>query len=251
MRGELGRQFLVDLLHRRIRVRRIQISENALGAIEQFAAFLHRHDRVFESRFRGVACDLFDFLQLRRHPGLDCRLVVLVLDLIEERVVVLERALLEQRIRAVRVFFGWRRTGGVRERNHGEEGHRRPQAQAHREGTNVEIFHRSRLSGFGEKSHRPTGGAPCPQVGRPRAHSLRAGDRARIGAPVVVHRDDRVTPGARLPTERRGAIRRPEKGAVGEPINRRHIRVSFGGEGKRARRRLSPRSNRRRPSSAK
>ena len=59
---------------------------------------LQRDDRVLESRLLRIGRDLIHFLQFLRHPLLVGGREMLVLDLIERRNVIWERALREQRI---------------------------------------------------------------------------------------------------------------------------------------------------------
>ena len=47
---------------------------------------------------------------------------------------------------------------------------------------------------------------------------------------MIVHRDHFIAARLGLPGERPAAIARPEKGAIGEPINLRHIRLGLAGD---------------------
>ncbi len=91
-RGNLRRLDLLHLLQHWRRVRLRHRVQHRLHAIEQLPALLQRHQRVVEGRRRRVFRDRLDFLQLLRNPGLQRRLVVAVLDLVERRRLVRQRA---------------------------------------------------------------------------------------------------------------------------------------------------------------
>jgi hypothetical protein len=96
MRGELRRHFSVDLLQSRIGVARVQIVERALGAIEQTASALQRNDCVLECWLFGIVRHHFNFFEFFVHAFLHRRREVFVLDPVEWRNVIWQRAFREQ-----------------------------------------------------------------------------------------------------------------------------------------------------------
>ena len=112
MRGELRRHFSLDLLQSRIGVTRVQIVESALGAIEQTASALQRNDGVLECRLFGIVRHHFNFFEFFAHAFLHCRREVFVLDPVERRNVIWQRAFGEKWVAFdVRILHGWRLRG--------------------------------------------------------------------------------------------------------------------------------------------
>ena len=83
--GQLRRNGGLYLLQCWVRVRLRYAGEDTLHATEHIACALHRLDRVRECRGVGVVGDGLDLRQLARHPLLDSRLEIAVLDAIEGR----------------------------------------------------------------------------------------------------------------------------------------------------------------------
>ena len=98
VRGELRRLVFLDLLQRVVRVRLRQREEHLADARQQRAGALHRDDRVVEGRRGGLVGDLLDLGELLLHAFLDRRLEIAVVDLVERRRLVLQRARTEERI---------------------------------------------------------------------------------------------------------------------------------------------------------
>ena len=98
MRGELRRHVGLDFLDLGIRVRAREIAEDVFNALERLPGALHRHERVLERRRIFAVRDRFDFLDVLGQRGGVSRREVLVLDLVERRILVGQRALDEQRI---------------------------------------------------------------------------------------------------------------------------------------------------------
>ena len=96
MRSELRRHFRLGFLQGRIGVTRVQIFERALDAIEQTAGALQCNDRVLECWLFGIVRQHLNFLELLAHACLHCRREVFVLDLVERRDVIRQRAFREQ-----------------------------------------------------------------------------------------------------------------------------------------------------------
>ena len=69
-----------------------------LGAIEQAAGALERDHGVLERRYLGIVRDQSDFLELLAHAGFDGGDEMCVLNLVERRVVIRQRAFFQQRI---------------------------------------------------------------------------------------------------------------------------------------------------------
>ncbi len=98
MRRKFRRHFLFDLLPRRICVARVEVREGSLRAVEQSAGALERDDRVIERRLVRTVRDRLDLLQLLAHSGFDRGHKMLILDLVERRVVIRQRAFGRERI---------------------------------------------------------------------------------------------------------------------------------------------------------
>ena len=92
MRGQLGRHFLLDLLQLRIGVRAGQVRENPFHSPEQFAGALQRHDCIFKRRLVFIVRDCLGFLEVIGHPFFEGRRIMLVLDPVERRRVIWQRA---------------------------------------------------------------------------------------------------------------------------------------------------------------
>ena len=92
VRCEFRRQFLIDLLPRRICIAGVEVRKYALGPIEQSAGALQGDDGVIERRFFRIVCDRFDFLQLIAHSGLDRGDEMFVLQFVESGIVIWQRA---------------------------------------------------------------------------------------------------------------------------------------------------------------
>ena len=133
--GEFGCQFGLDGLQGVVGVRLGKGEEDAAGARQQFAAALHRLDRVGEGRRLGVVGDRADFRQMFAHALFDRRLEVGVADAVERRCLQRQGTRGQQRVHVRGLLgdgsgrgggvpgFGRRRgTGGQhgqRERGHG------------------------------------------------------------------------------------------------------------------------------------
>ena len=98
LRGKFRRHLGLDFLQGGIRVRAREIGKNAVDPSEQLAGFFQRDDRVFEGRRLGVGRDRFDLLQLLGHSLFIGRRKMFVLDLVEGRVMEIERTFFEERI---------------------------------------------------------------------------------------------------------------------------------------------------------
>ena len=98
VRGELGRLFFLDLLQRVVGVGLDDRAEHLAGAGQQRAAAFHRDDGVVERRRCLVVRNFLDFRDLLLHALLDRRLIVAVLDLVEWRRLILQRAGGEERV---------------------------------------------------------------------------------------------------------------------------------------------------------
>src|SRR5690606_30988719 len=96
--GKLRRQRLLGGLQRLVGVRRGHGEEDRRGAGQQGAAALQRLDGVGEARRFGALGDLADFGQVLAHAFLDRRLVVRVLDVVEQRCLERQRAGGEERV---------------------------------------------------------------------------------------------------------------------------------------------------------
>ena len=83
--GELRSEGRLRLLQRGIGVRARDAVERLEGAVEQAAAPLQRHESIRKRRRLPIVRDGLDLGELLRHPGLDRRPVVLILDLVERR----------------------------------------------------------------------------------------------------------------------------------------------------------------------
>ncbi len=92
MRRPLGRLDLVHLLQRRVRVGLRHAVEDLRHAGVQLPALLQRHQRVLEGRRGGIVRNRLDLLDLRGHSGLQRGLIVRVLDAVERRRVIGQRA---------------------------------------------------------------------------------------------------------------------------------------------------------------
>ena len=99
MRGPLGRLDLVHLLQRRVRVGLRHAVEDLRHAGVQLPALLQRHKRVLEGRRGGIVRNRLDLLDLRGHSGLQRWLIVRVLDAVERRRVIGQRARRIERVR--------------------------------------------------------------------------------------------------------------------------------------------------------
>src|SRR5439155_26101198 len=75
-----------------------ETGKRLLRAIKQAPGALERDNGVVEGRFGGTIRDRLDFLELLAHAGFNRRDEVLVLDLVERRIVIRERAFFKQRI---------------------------------------------------------------------------------------------------------------------------------------------------------
>src|SRR5436853_3360059 len=100
MRRKFRSHLLVNLLHLGIGVARVQVLEDALGAIEPAARLLEGNDRVVERRLGGIVRDWIDLFELLAHAGLDRRFEILIPDLVEWRELERQRAFFEKRIRS-------------------------------------------------------------------------------------------------------------------------------------------------------
>ncbi len=85
VRGQLGSLGLLYLLQTGVGICAGDRIEHGRHAIEQAAAFLQRDQGVLKGWRIGVIYDRPHFLELLRHTGLDRRLVIAVLDLVEGR----------------------------------------------------------------------------------------------------------------------------------------------------------------------
>jgi hypothetical protein len=85
MRRKLGRQCGPGRLQCGIDIGLRNAEENSGRAGQKTTAALHRHQGVIECRCRRIGRNLADLLQLLGHAGLECRLIVLVFDLVESR----------------------------------------------------------------------------------------------------------------------------------------------------------------------
>src|SRR5213080_3035837 len=92
MRRKFRRHFLLYLLPRRVCVACVQVREGSLRAIEQSSAALERDDRVIERRLVRTVGDRVDLLQFFAHSDLDRGHKMFILDLVERRVVIGQRA---------------------------------------------------------------------------------------------------------------------------------------------------------------
>src|SRR5690606_29833587 len=105
--GQPRRDLGLDFVQRRIGVGRREVVEDRGGAVEDGAGALHRDDGIGERRrFRRVR-DGIDLLALLLHAGFEGGREVRVVDAIERRKLVRQRAGLEER-----VVVGGRRFGG-------------------------------------------------------------------------------------------------------------------------------------------
>jgi hypothetical protein len=136
VRGELRRDLGLDLLDRRIRVRLVHVEEDLGHPRQQLARPLHRDDRVLERRRLGIRGDRVDLGALPLHALLEGGQVVGVLDAVERRGLVEERALRGEGIRRGELGGGGRggENGADEERSRSEEG--------------TEALHRGSLHGF-------------------------------------------------------------------------------------------------------
>ena len=98
MRGELGRHVALDFLQLGIGIGAREIGKNAIDPVEQIAGFLEGDDRVLERGRLGIGGDGRDLPQLPGHALFIGGREILVLDLVERRVMEIERTFLEQRI---------------------------------------------------------------------------------------------------------------------------------------------------------
>ena len=83
--SESWRQLLLELLHRRVGVRAVEVAEHALHSLEQLARALQCDDRVVEGRGGSVVRDGVDFLPFLRHARLVGRPVIGVVHSPERR----------------------------------------------------------------------------------------------------------------------------------------------------------------------
>src|SRR5271157_3218621 len=95
-----------DFQQRGIRVCAHDCEESTLRPPQQLAAFFHREDGVFKSWRCWAVRDRLNLFELLRHAGLDGRLVILVLDLVERRRLKRQRAGSEERIVVAKVGAG-------------------------------------------------------------------------------------------------------------------------------------------------
>ncbi len=114
MRRELRRLLGLHLLQRVVGVGLSQGKEDLGGAGEQCAGALHGLDRVRERRFGRAIRDLLDLSPVLRHPLLEGRLEVAVLDPVEGRRLIQQRAFREEGVGVRRGVGGLPGRGGLR-----------------------------------------------------------------------------------------------------------------------------------------
>src|SRR2546421_4916118 len=98
VRRKLRRHFLIDLLESRVGIGAGEVRKNAAGPAKKLARFLERDDRVLEGRLLGLLRDRVGFLFFLGDPLLQRRLEMFVLDLVERRELIGQRAFRKQRI---------------------------------------------------------------------------------------------------------------------------------------------------------
>jgi hypothetical protein len=99
VRRQLRRDLGLDLLHRIVAVALVQVEEHLRHARQEAPGALERDDRVVERRRGGILRDRVDLLALLGHAAFERRHVIRVVDLVERRQVIRQRAGREERIR--------------------------------------------------------------------------------------------------------------------------------------------------------
>ncbi len=96
--SELGGVLAADSLHLRVRHRRDEVEEGPGSPIQRLTRPLERDERVLERRGIGLLGNGEDLLPLLRHPRIERRSEVVILDPVEVRHLERKRALAEQGI---------------------------------------------------------------------------------------------------------------------------------------------------------
>lgn len=98
VRGKFWRHLFLDFLNVGIGVRGSQIAEKTMNAREQLSGTFEGNDRILEGRsFRAIG-NLVHFFQRLFHSSFQRRREVLVLDAIERRELIRQRAFSQERI---------------------------------------------------------------------------------------------------------------------------------------------------------
>jgi hypothetical protein len=92
VRRQLRRFIGLHFLQRGIRIRGSHRAERGQSPLQKLTGLLHGHQRVLVSRRRWIVGNRLDFGEFLRHARFDCRLIILVLDLVERRRVERQRA---------------------------------------------------------------------------------------------------------------------------------------------------------------